>query len=431
MFKRIDLIKAWTFAALALAAIATVPVTSRSQTAPYAAPRESRLLNGARLLVWYDAKAPKVSVSIRIHSGSAFDPLGKEGVMQLLSDILFPAETTKSFFEEDLNGSFEIVTNYDYIQINTSGDSDKFLSILETLSPAVINPVINKETTDQIKTPHLTRLAILEKDPEYVARRAALKSLFGSYPYGRSQLGTPESVSKIDFADLLAGKQRFLTADNSTIAIHGNVKPEFALRASKRLLGGWLKSDKKVPATFAAPNAPDAAEKKIEIESAPANAGVFAWRIGARNSRDYYASLVAESIWKDRSCMTGSQFHLLEGVGMFVRRFSPAEGEFAPMMRNTCNLYMADPAGKAAVPEIGASDFSSAKEKVETRMREALSSPKAFVNAALDIETYKLVSIADEQKKLSAVTLEDVKRVNSAWLKQPSAKVFVHGAVAK
>ena len=58
-------------------------------------PRQEKLLNGLKLLMWPDAKADKVWVKIRIHSGSAFDPQGKEGVMKLLSDSFFPSETVK------------------------------------------------------------------------------------------------------------------------------------------------------------------------------------------------------------------------------------------------------------------------------------------------------------------------------------------------
>lgn len=431
MFRPFQLTKFLAALVVTLSGVAAMPTTARSQTSNIPTPRESRLLNGARLLVWYDAKAPNVSVTIRIHSGSAFDPLGKEGAMQLMSDLLFPTETTRSFFEEDLNGSFEIVTTYDYIQINTSGDSDKFLSILETLAPAISNPVINKETTERVKAPHLEKLAALEKDPEYVARRAAIKNLFGNYPYGRPQLGTPESVAKIDFADLLNAEQRFFTADNATIAIHGNVTPEFALRASKRLLGGWLKSDKKVPATFAAPNPPDTSETRIALESSASGTGVLAWRTGARNGRDYWASVVTEAIWKEKYCMSETQSHLLDGLGMIVKRLPASDEDIVRMMRSLCPLYLSDTEGKTLAPEISAADFNAAKEMLQTRMKETVKGPKSLVNAALDVETFKLVSIADEQKRLAAVTLDDVKRINSAWLAKAPVRVFVTPTVAK
>ena len=74
-------------------------------------PKQEKLLNGLKVLMWNDAKADSVSVRVRVHSGSAFDPQGKEGVMQLLADSLFPNEAAREFFEEDLGGSLEVVTS--------------------------------------------------------------------------------------------------------------------------------------------------------------------------------------------------------------------------------------------------------------------------------------------------------------------------------
>jgi predicted Zn-dependent peptidase len=67
-------------------------------------PRQEKLLNGLKLLMWSDPSASDVKVSIRIHSGAAFDPQGKEGVMQLLADNIFPTAASKSYFAEDLGG---------------------------------------------------------------------------------------------------------------------------------------------------------------------------------------------------------------------------------------------------------------------------------------------------------------------------------------
>src|SRR3954469_3951060 len=105
-------------------------------------PRQEELLNGLKVLLWPDQKADKVTVRLRIHAGSAFDPQGKEGTMQMLADDLFPSEATREFFSEDLGGSLDIVTTYDYIQINASSKPDSFITMLETLSSAVANPAI-------------------------------------------------------------------------------------------------------------------------------------------------------------------------------------------------------------------------------------------------------------------------------------------------
>ena len=55
--------------------------------------------------MWNDNKADKVSLKVRVHAGSAFDPQGKEGQMKLLAAHLFPTEKAKEFFVEDVGGN--------------------------------------------------------------------------------------------------------------------------------------------------------------------------------------------------------------------------------------------------------------------------------------------------------------------------------------
>ena len=77
------------------------------------APKQEKLLNGLRVLMWPDAKASSAAIRIRIHTGSAFDPQGKEGLMQLLADNIFPNEASREFFAEDLGGRLDVISNFD------------------------------------------------------------------------------------------------------------------------------------------------------------------------------------------------------------------------------------------------------------------------------------------------------------------------------
>ena len=80
----------------ACAVIFSAAVSTFGQTAR--APKQERLLNGMKLLIWNDPTAQNVTVKVRIHSGAAFDPQGKEGVMTLLaesfSQTMPPANST-------------------------------------------------------------------------------------------------------------------------------------------------------------------------------------------------------------------------------------------------------------------------------------------------------------------------------------------------
>ena len=263
--KNKNLLQKIAFASVIAAILVFSAAMSAFAQAPLRAPKQEKLLNGLKVLMWSDAQADKVSVKIRIHAGSAFDPQGKEGAMQLLADDLFPNDASREFFAEDLGGGLEVVTTYDFIQINAWSKPESFLTMLETLAAAVSNPAIDKDTTAKLRTALFAKLKVSESDPGYVADQAVAKRLFGTFPYGRPQRGSTTSVQKIDFADLIYAKQRFLTSDNATIAITGNFERDLGYRAVRRYFGSWLKSDKRVPATFRQPDSPDTSPLRIEL----------------------------------------------------------------------------------------------------------------------------------------------------------------------
>lgn len=391
------------------------------------APREEKLLNGLRLLVWSDPSSPKVTVRIRIHSGSAFDPLGREGTMRLLSDIIFPSETTREFFADDLGGNLTVTCNYDFIEINGSGNSESFLTILETLSTALNSPQVNKETTERVRAPLLARVRALESDPAYVADVAVARRLLGSFPYGRPQLGSSESLQKLDFADILFARQRFLTADNATVAIVGNVRADFALKAAKRLFGGWLKADNRVPATFARPDAPNGAVQVVETPAEGVSELRFAIRGVARSDKDFHSARVLEIVLAGRAAKSGGRFelgaHLLPGMA----RFSIPNWN-AGTIRGTD--------GKVAIPEgtgdllrrlladpVSAAEFDAARRAYAERAAK----PGAD-DHWLDWHTYRFASVRDDAAALAAVSQVSVEAVLERFRKEPAAAVLVVSA---
>jgi predicted Zn-dependent peptidase len=393
------------FAVLLVCAIFAVG-PAFSQKPGSTTPRQEKLLNGLKVLMWTDPAAPDVKVSIRIHSGSAFDPQGKEGLMQLLADNIFPNAPSKAFFSEDLGGGVEVITNYDYIQVNAWAKPDQFVTLLETLAQAVSNPVIDRETTAELKKALAERLAVLEKDPVYVADLAASKRLFGTFPYGRPQLGSTESLQRIDFADLTLARERFLSADNATVAISGNYNGDLGFRAARRYFGAWLKSDKRVPSTFRQPDAPDTKPLEISV-AAPSGRTSFALRGLARNDPDYPASVIFANILRSRA------------------EKGPAGITVSHQARVLPGVVMVSAPGSALFPfalfseRISEAEFTRARSEVAAEF-----SKRSLVDRWLDSDTYR-IQPAPETPAWQSVTLSDVQRVADRLAKNPIASVIV------
>jgi zinc protease len=381
-----------------------------------ATPRQEKLLNGLKVLMWPDPAADKVSLKVRVHSGTSFDPQGKEGAMSLLAESFFPTELSQTFFREDLGGGLSVTANYDYIQINAWAKPEEFLTLLEAVSTAVSTPTIDKETTPKLVAARLAKIKALEADPVYMADIAAAKQLFGTFPYGRPELGTAESVGKVNFADVLDLKQRFLNADNATVSISGKIDPALAYRAARRYLGSWLKSDRMIPSTFKQPDPPDTKLVTLATSAGTVPHTRFALRGVARNEKDYTSAKLLESIIESRvkenltdatSVYVSSEAHILPGsfeIG------ATSAGD--PMPANLVTLLLS----KA----ITGSEFDAAR--VEVMADRNKTAPDEFW---LDADTYKLASAAEEQKAFDNVTLPDVQRVAERLAKNPIVAVTV------
>ncbi|MEK7724958.1 MAG: insulinase family protein [Acidobacteriota bacterium] len=410
-----------------------------SQVVKQSAPYENKLLNGLKLFVWTDPTAEKVSVKLRIHSGAAFDPKDKMGVMALLGEILFPSEQSRDFFTEDLEGNLDITTTYDYIQITATGKSSEILSIIETISKAVVTPQVTAENFKLVQTARIKKVQEMEKNPNYLADRAVAKRLLGEFPYGRTAEGTTESLSKIDRADILFAKERFLSSDNASITFVGNVKPDFVYRATRQLFGNWTKSDKKIPATFTMPNEPDLTPQKIDFTPAEANLSSafeirFATRGFARNDKDYWAIRFLADVLQNRF---RSQFdtRLNDSVSVVhERNLLPSLLNFKISVRMADIVdpskggkidLTANPTETLRVP-ISTAEFEQTRAKILGEIDQ-----KPMADKTLDVITYKLGTVKDEIQRLNSVTQADLQRVADKLAKQTFVSVTVAPASNK
>ncbi|HMJ09652.1 MAG TPA: insulinase family protein, partial [Pyrinomonadaceae bacterium] len=289
-------------------------------------------------------------------------------------------------------------------------------------------PTIDKEITAQLKAAQLAKIAELSKDPAYLADRAAAARLFGTFPYGRPQIGTAESVQKIDFADLMGLRERFLTADNATITISGNFDANLVYRALRRYFGGWLKSDKTVPSTFRQPEPPKTGMPIFDSPVPDKSEFRIAIRGSARGDKDFYASSILASILDKRMKQS-------EGGKAFVRQevntlrgsyiFGVSDWNLGKIRREGNTIALPDTDGyqkRILDPAIKAEEFDAAKREYVAAVAQA--SP---ADLWLDIDTYKLGTAKAEADNLQATVIADVQRVLERLQKEPAAFVLVFG----
>jgi predicted Zn-dependent peptidase len=402
------------FAFLMLIAMLAIPVFAQQ-------PRKESLLNGLKVLMFPDSSSDKVWVRIRVNSGSAFDPQGKEGLMQILSANFFPTDAAKEYFRDELGGSLAITANYDYIEVDASSKPEDLNQMLETLSSGISNTVIDKDTTAKLRTDLTAKVKQLEADPNYVADRAAAKRLFGTFPYGRPIYGTEDSIKKIDIGDMLDAKQRFLTADNSTMAISGNFQPARVLPAVKRYFGGWTKADRHIPATFRQPDEPDMGLVRIDIPGMTKTYSVWALTAPKRVDSDYIFARLYESVYDSWRCGAASSYeaYLLNG---FWNDQITSNIDGAMLYSGPCpDVRLHTKPDTTAAEAIDETSLLEAKKAILFQERQK----GALERRWLDADTYGLKSPEDELDQVENATLKNIQDFVRRLYQKPQVSVLV------
>lgn len=393
-------------------------------------PQREQLLNGLRILLWHRPGDRDVFMSLRIHSGAAFDVAGKAGEMAILGDILFPDPTTREYFTDEMSGRLDVDADHDSITITLQGRADQFERIVEILRTALVTTQITPDNVARIRDGRIRIAKETSVSVSALADRAIAARLFGDFPYGRPVTGSAESLARVDRADLLLARERFLNANNATLTIIGGVPRNKAIRALRQLLGPWRKSEQIVPTTFRLPEAPDPRPLLI---NAPADQSAeirLATRGLARSDRDFTAAallaIVARQRWEKlsteisrRPVFVRHEPHVLPG--MFVMGAgvdSLLAGQALKKAREVVQSLVNTPASSA--------ELDQAKSELGAQLAKELARPEGIARMWLDIDTYRLQPGGDPVVLVNSVSAAELQRVAGRLFRDaPMASIVI------
>jgi zinc protease len=390
----------------------------------YPEPVREQLLNGLTVLFSQRPGDPNVLIKLRIESGAAFDLAGRGGTMALLGDVLFPDPVTREYVAEQLGGRLDVSTNHDAIDVTISGRAEELERIVDFLRGALVTPQITPENVAKIREARLKQLSERPALGAEIADREIAVRLFGAYPYGHPAIGTVESVSRIERADLMFARERFLNANDATVVVIGGVEKLRLMRALRQLLGPWQRGTRTVPATFRQPSPPD---PRILVIDQPGATGAeirLAVRGLARADRDAEAASLLALIVRDRLRATWTDLaaafarHEAHDLpGMFVLG-APVPAASAAKTISAAQEVIAV-LGKTGPT---AAEFERARGEALAELSRQ-SSQQNMIGATADnwlnSEIYKLQPAAAQ---IGSFTLADIQRV--------SAKLFKNVAIA-
>ena len=414
-------------AVLYLSLVVLSPVMSQAQAA--AEPEREKLLNGLRILYWSQPGNPDVLLRLRIHSGAAFDLADKGGMMALLGDALFPDASTREYVAEELGGRLEVTTNYDTIDVTISGKAANLERMADLLRGALITTQLGAENVATVKDARLKSYTGQSGSASGTADRAISARLFGSFPYAHPASGTAASVSKVERADLMLARERFLNSNNATIAIVGGVEKSRMMRVLRQLLGPWGKSDKTIPSTCRQPSAPNPQVLILDTPEGSTAEIRLAVRGLGRGDTDALPAellaLIARNRWQAAmpelsNVAVRHEAHLLPGMFVFSATAPQASAAKAISAAQDVMRKLSQGAPTAG-------EFDQARTMVAARLSQQLSGPAGLAEAWLDVDTFKSPPPSTVSTLIGSYTPADVQRVATRLFKDAAAATIVVG----
>ena len=269
--------------------------------APAAAIEVQRVVSPGGIEAWLveDHSNPIISLDLTFRGGAALDPLGKEGLANLVSGLIDEGagDLDSQAFQERLQ-NLSIGLSFSAGLDTFSGDlktlTENRDTAFELLRLALNEARFDEEPIDRIRSQILAGLARDSENPRVLVRRTLIKVLFPEHAYGRPASGTTESVTGLTVEDLRRFTAERFARDVLVIGVVGDI-------TAKELAGLLDETFLGLPATAApadlAATTPSGEGGVIVIEKdLPQSVVVFGHEGIARADPDYYAAYVVNYI---------------------------------------------------------------------------------------------------------------------------------------
>lgn len=405
------------------------------------------LPNGLRVIAVSHHEQPVVSIRLLIGAGSSLDPKGKTGLAHLAAALLDQGTTTMS--ASQLNDTIDFIgggtsagAGTDLSYLNMLVMKDSFDSGLKMLSDMARHPAFAPEELARQRQQLMSSLQVSLDDPDFIANAVFDRLVYGFHPYGLPQSGTPETLGAITRDDLVAFHQKYFAPNNSILAVVGDVSPDEAFAAVRRVFGDWEHRDL-TPRTFSEPptptrrlvivNKPDAVQTEVRV----GNIGI------PRNHPDYMAVNLAirilggegsnrlhQVLRTSRGLTYGAQanFDTFKDSGDFEAETNTRTVATGEVLR-----LIVDEFWRLRRDRVSERELADAKAYLTGSFPLTIETPNAIATQIVNVLFYGLPvgDLQNFRERVNAVTVDDIQRVAQQYLKPDRLSVVLVGNAAE
>jgi zinc protease len=211
------------------------------------------LENGIVVIAVENPAADIIACRIFIGAGSRWEKRQQAGLSHLLSSVLTKGTEQLNAVEiaervESLGASLGADTTSDYFLVSLKTVSADFGEMLELAGQVLRSPTFPEAEVELESRIAIQAIRSQQEQPFTVAFEQLRHAIYQDHPYALSTLGTEETVSNLNRADLQQYHQTYFRPDNIVISIVGRIAPEEAIALVEKVLGDWQPPSTSLPA---------------------------------------------------------------------------------------------------------------------------------------------------------------------------------------
>jgi len=204
--------------------------------------KEATFGNGLQLVLVEHHEQPVVSVSLSFRAGGIYDPPGKEGLAELVAELLTKGTASRSAEQlaatiEGVGGSLSASASEDFLTVSADALSDQLALVFDLLGDVTQHPAFPESELALARTRALSALALSLSQPASVAARIFGKEIYGPNPYGRS--ATRESYNAVTRDDITQFAADRLRPSGALLVVAGDVTEPQVRALVERVFAGW------------------------------------------------------------------------------------------------------------------------------------------------------------------------------------------------
>lgn len=204
--------------------------------------RSARLDNGVEVVTEAMAGVRSVATGVWVRQGAALDPAGLAGASHLLEHVVFRGTESRSGRDialaiEGIGGSLNAYTAREHTGFEARVLGHHLPEALDVLADLVRHPLIRETDVDHEKEVVCEEIAAVQDTPDDLVFEMHGDGLWGGHPYGRSILGSRDSVAAVSRTDLARLHDRTYTGANLVVAAAGAVEHTAFVELAERCFG--------------------------------------------------------------------------------------------------------------------------------------------------------------------------------------------------